>query len=1714
MLVTGNLATVDLSPPPHLSVGLAELFIAQVTRTPNAPALSENGQFWSYQELYTVAASLATTLRHEGVGTETAVGLFMERSAPMVIATLAVVLAGGIYVPLDPTYPAERLAVMCREANVALLLTTADLQKRATFTDAPLHLFTTLSTIQELLTVVATFPSQAAYIMFTSGSTGQPKGITVLHQGVARLVLDNDYVQWKPGDRVAHAANPAFDAATFEIWGAWLNGGTLVILPRETVLNPDTLATALRTNKIDVLLLTTALFNQMVYFNPSLFSTLRYALFGGEAADPNAVRLLLAEGAAVQVINVYGPTETAAFALTYTAQNVPEELNSLPIGTPIRQTTAYIVGADGQLVADGEEGELYVGGVGVARGYTHRPALTAERFVPDGFSGEKGARLYCTGDVVRRRPDGLVEYLGRNDTQVKIRGYRIELGEIEIALQQHPAIRQATVLAQSVSRAGIADKRLVAFVVPRREISSVDEADIQAFLTARLPVYMVPRLYIPLTQLPITPNGKVDRRVLAGLAPALQEQDDSTTISETDGAVLPALAALWERLLGVSNIQPTDNFILLGGHSLLITRLAAQILTRFGVEVGLPDLFGAETLQALATVIEARRTTADPLALPPLTGGNPRREHPLSFPQERIWFLSQLVPDNLAYNFQMSVRWQGKLRPEILQQAFTEVIRRHEALRSTFHDEGGIPVMRVQEPFVPELPIVDMTHIPEAERESAIAEVVRQGVQVVFDVTRLPLVKWVLYRFAPDDHLLLQIEHHFVHDGWSLSILLKEVKSLYTAYCEGQPSPLPELKAQFGDFTRWQREVVSGERYEKLRAYWGKQLADYPAALDLPHDHPRPAQQTMRGDIVRRDLPIELYRRLKRVAQQEGATFYMLLMAAFKSMLYRYTSQEDLVVATGVANRRAPEAEALIGMVVNTLILRTQVQGEEPFNALLQRVKRTTVDAYAHQDMPFERVVEMLQPSRDLSHIPLYQVMFSFHDSAVPLLNLPDVQGRLTEQHNRTAKCDLNIIVIPRPEQQVGAGERGDERITLWWEYSTEIFDKATIEDLLNHYVGLLNAIADAPTTPIAHLPLRLPEDDALYARVNDTHRPYPQNTPLATLFEAQAAKTADAPAIVDGESHLTYQELNRRANRLAHALQAQGVRAGDRVGLWLERSVDNIVALLATVKVGAAYVPLDPTYPIERLAWMVEDSQPRGILTHQRVAGVPIDNYPIWRMDDPEFTAAMPDHTPLVAAQAEPIAYIMYTSGSTGTPKGILIPQKAVARLVLNTNYVEIVPQDGIAHLSNTAFDASTFEIWGALLNGAKVVIINKESALSSARLTEEIRTRGITVMFMTTALFNQIVTHAPNAFASLRTLYFGGEAADANAVRSVLAHQPPAIFGNIYGPTEGTTFSTYYPISSLPTHARTVPIGYPIANGQVDVVDSHHNRVPIGALGELVVSGDGIARGYLNRSELTDQKFGITDEGMRFYRTGDMVRMRRDGALDFIGRRDGQIKLRGFRIEVGEIEHALLSHPSITAATVVVHGEGEERQLVAYWVGEDVLSAGDLRSYLRQRLPEYMLPAFYMRLELLPLNPNGKIDRRALPAPLLSADGGTDVQPPTTASEIQLVAIWQSVLGQEAIGANAHFFEIGGHSLLATRVLARVREQWGTDIPLALLFQHPVLADFAAALDRSAPTVNARLPELRAAEESVSDDSALQAQLDALSPDELAALLAEMEQ
>jgi amino acid adenylation domain-containing protein len=1713
MLVTGNSAPFNWSPPPFLTIGLAELFIAQVHRTPNATALYANGHSWSYQALYDEAVALAGVLRDQGIRTETAVGLFMERSAPMVIATLAVVLAGGAYVPLDPAYPAERLAVMCQEAKVALVLTSDELQARATFSTVSVRTLTDLPVAGTKTPLPATDPRQAAYIMFTSGSTGQPKGITVLHSGVARLVLDTNYAHITPGDRVAHAANPAFDAATFEIWGALLNGATLVILSRDTVLNPTALATAIREHSLDFLLLTTALFNQMVYHDPTLFSTLRYALFGGEAADPHAVRLLLANTPPPYVVNGYGPTECTTFALTYTATEVQPEAPSLPIGTTINHTTAFIVGEDGEIVPDGVIGELYLGGVGLARGYSHRPALTAERFVPDAFSGDAGARLYRTGDLVRRRPDGLVEYIGRNDTQVKIRGYRIELGEIEVALQRYPAVRQAAVLAQTISRDGIADKRLVAFIVADEGNAPFNDAEVQAFLATHLPTYMVPRLYVRVAKLPVTPNGKLDRRALDPLAPAFHDEEAPSPSDDDANGVLPALAAIWERLLGVSNVKPTDNFILLGGHSLLITRLAAQIRTRFEVEVGLPDLFGAETLADLAALIEERQTTTDPLALPPLTRGEVSEAYPMSFPQERIWFLSQLIPDNLAYNFQMSVRWQGNLRTDILQQAFTEIIRRHEALRSTFHSEDGIPVLRVQPPFVAEVPIVDMTHIPEGEREAAIAEVVRSGVKVVFDVTRLPLVKWVLYRFAPDDHVLLQVEHHFVHDGWSLSVLMKELKALYTAYAQGQPSPLPELQAQFGDFTRWQRQVVSGERYERLRAYWGAQLADYPPALEMPLDHPRPAQQSMRGDVVKLDLPKSLYHRLKGVAQQEGATFYMLLMAAFKSMLYRYTSQEDLVVATGVANRRAPEAEALIGMVVNTLILRTQVAGDEPFNALLRRVKRTTVEAYAHQDMPFERVVEMLQPTRDLSHIPLYQVMFSFHDSAVPTLNLPEVRGRLTEQHNRTAKCDLNIIVIPRPEQQVGAEEAGDERVTLWWEYSTDVFERATIEDLLNHYVALLEAIAEAPATPIAHLPLRLPSDDGIYAHINDTQRAYPKDTSLATLFEAQVAQNPHAVAVADGDSRITYDDLNRRANRLANALQAQGVIAGDKVGLWLERSVDNIVALVAVVKLGATYLPLDPSYPAERLAWMVEDSQPRGIIRHGRVATTHSADCPQWQMDDPAFTAEMPDHNPPTVTESEPIAYIMYTSGSTGTPKGILIPHRAVARLVLNTNYVNILPEDGIAHLSNTAFDASTFEIWGALLNGARVVVIAKETALSTAHLSAEIATQGVTVMFMTTALFNQIATHAPTAFSGLRTLYFGGEAADANAVRTVLAHQPPATFGNIYGPTEGTTFSTYYPITTLPTGARTVPIGYPVANTQLAVVDAHDSRVPVDALGELVLYGDGIAHGYLNRPELTEQKFGMTADGVRYYRTGDVVRLRRDGALDFVGRRDGQIKLRGFRIEVGEIEHALLSHSAITAATVMVHGEGEARQLVAYWVGSDELTATELRTYLRERLPEYMLPAFYMRLAAVPINPNGKIDRRALPAPTLSADMAEHLQPATTETEHRLVAIWQSVLDQETIGANAHFFEIGGHSLLAIRVVTRVREQWGMDIPLALLFQHPVLADFAAALDRSTPTSGTAMPELRAESNTAPDDADLHAQLDALSPEELAALLAEME-
>jgi amino acid adenylation domain-containing protein len=1039
---------------------------------------------------------------------------------------------------------------------------------------------------------------------------------------------------------------------------------------------------------------------------------------------------------------------------------------------------------------------------------------------------------------------------------------------------------------------------------------------------------------------------------------------------------------------------------------------------------------------------------------------------PLSYAQQRLWFLDQLTPGSPVYNIPAAVQFTGSLDAQALERCFDEITRRHEILRTTFTTVDGNPAQIVGRHRPGRLRLVDLSELPPDEREAQVSQLAVEESQRPFDLTSGPLLRVTLYRMGADKHVLLLVTHHIISDGWSTGVLIREVAALYQAFLRGKPSPLADLPIQYADYARWQRKHLQGERLESLLDYWKRRLEGCPHLLDLPTDRPRPAVASFRGAHQLVAPSRKFSDAVKALGQQERATPFMTLLAALQTLLYRYIGQEDICVGTPVTGRNRGETEGLIGFFVNTLVIRTDLSGDPSFRELLGRVRESALGAYAHQELPFETLVEKLQPERSMSHTPIFQVSFTYKNGFTEALELPGLTLRRVELEHQTTKFDLAVGATETP-----AG------LSLSVGYNTDLFNDDTIARLLGHYRILLKgAIAD-PDQRVSDMPLSTEvERRRLLSEWNDTVSGYPRDKCVPELFEAQVERRPDAIALVVEEEQLTYRELNRRANQLAAYLGKLGVGLEMPVGFCLERSLEMVVGILGILKSGGTYVPLDPTYPRERLAFMLEDTRTPVLLVQQRlIEHLPEQEARVVRIDaDWELIARENDANPASGATADHLAYVIYTSGSTGRPKGIAIPHRAINRLVFNTNYIEIAPEDRMALASNSAFDAATFELWGALLRGARLVGIGREVALSPRDLAAEIEAQGISVMFLTTALFNQIAREVPAAFGSMRRLLFGGEAVDLNLVKEVLKDKPPARLLHVYGPTESTTFTTWYPVQELPGGAATVPIGRPLANTQVYLLDRNLQPAPVGIAGELYIGGDGLAWGYFNRPELTAEKF-IPNPfrgkgGGRLYGTGDLGRYWPTGEIEFLGRLDHQVKIRGFRIELAEIEAVLAQHPAVREAAVLVReGMAGEKRLVAY-VALDSGGAPtgvELRSYLRQKLPEYMTPSVFVELDALPLTPNGKVDRGALPAPdhanLARPELAGVYVAPRTMVEETLAGIWSKVLGVTQVGAHDSFFDLGGHSLLATQAISRVREAFRLELPLRSLFEAPTVAGLA---------------------------------------------------
>ncbi len=1645
---------------------------AQTARTPDAVAVNCEGASLSYSALVTRARRLAGHLRRLGVGADVPVGICMGRSLDMVVGLLAILEAGGAYVPLDPSYPAERLAFMLEDALAAGAPVLA--QSHAAERIEPLLPPGVRLVLPEAGEATiglpeepeALSPDHLAYVIYTSGSTGKPKGAMNTHRAIVnRLLWMQETYRLTASDAVLQKTPMSFDVSVWEFFWPLMVGARLVLARPEGHKDPSYLAGLIEEQEVTTLHFVPSLLQIfLTEEGPERCRSLRRVIASGEALPGELRRRFFDRLRPVELHNLYGPTE-AAVDVTFHACNPGENGPTVPIGRPVANAGIHLLDRDLQPVPIGVAGELHIAGVALGRGYLGRPGLTAERFVPDPFAAHPGDRLYRTGDLARRRPDGEVEYLGRVDHQVKIRGVRIELGEIEALLARHPGVREAVVLARE-DQPG--EPRLAAYVVPRGEGAAPE--DLRRFLGAHLPEAMIPASVTFLEALRLLPNGKVDRKALPAperAAPA-GFQAPRTPVEEM-------LAGIFCELLRVERVGAEDGFFELGGHSLLAMQLVSRIRGAFDVEVPVRVVFDAPAVRDLADRVEQAMRAAEggllPAIAPQVRGG----EAPLSFAQQRLWFLDQLDAGSAAYNLPLVLRLEGALDAAALAASFQEIARRHDTLRTTFILAGGEVVQSIapQGPFP--LPAVDLSGLAGPRRGFEARRLVREELRRPFDLWRGPLLRAALLALAAEDHLVLLNMHHISSDGWSMGVLVRELGALYGAFSRGLPSPLPELPIQYADFARWQRHWLAGDVLENELGYWRERLRGLPPLLELSTDRPRPAVQTFAGRSRSFDLGEGLLGRVLDLSRRQRATLFMTLLAAFQALLSRHTGQDDLVVGTPIAGRNQLQTEGLIGFFVNTLMLRADLAGDPRFADLVGRAREAALGAYAHQELPFEKLVEELRPERSLGHSPLFQVMFGMQNTPAEALVLPGLAVSMPRTEDETAKFDLSLFL----------GEAAG-RLAASFNYNTDLFNGVTIERLWNGFGRLLTAAVEAPERRVSELPLLgEAERHELLVEWNDTGSPYPASASLQELFEAQVRSTPDAPALLfatsAGESTTSYGELSHRANRLAHRLRGLGVGPESRVGLCFERSPEMVIALLGILKAGGAYVPLDPDYPGERLAFMMEDSGLRWLIGDEQT----VTRLPHRLMDGMELillkgsssdVLAFSANNPPVTTAGSSLAYVMYTSGSSGRPKGVGVPHRAVVRLVHKTGYADFGPGQVFLQLAPISFDASTLEIWGALLHGSPLALMPAH-AFSLEELGRALERYRVTTLWLTAGLFHQLVEHNLELLRPVRQLLAGGEALSAPHVRRVLSELPDTRLINGYGPTENTTFTCCYPMQGPERIGSSVPLGWPIANTQVQMLDPHGQHVPIGVAGELCTGGAGLARGYLGRPDLTAERFipnPFGEQGGRLYRTGDRARSLPGGEIELLGRIDQQVKIRGFRIEPGEIESLLAEHPEVRAAAVVVREDlPGGRGLVAYVApaAGAAPEAAALRSFLRTRLPEHMVPTHVAFLEGLPLTPNGKVDRRALaqaaPAPGLGSEAPA-VAPRSPIEEL-LAGIFAELLRAERVDVEESFFDLGGHSLLATQLVSRVRDVLGVEIAVRGVFETPTVTGLAAAVERA---------------------------------------------
>ncbi|MEO7195211.1 MAG: amino acid adenylation domain-containing protein, partial [Pseudonocardiaceae bacterium] len=1663
-------------------LALPELMQAAVARTPDAQAVifrAETGEAESisFAELGSRANRLAGLLIGLGAGPERIVALALPRSVEIIVAQLAVAKAGAAFLPIDPAYPTERIAFMLDDARPVLVLT-----QTALAAGLPSHAAGRVLILDDPDTVAAvaamadraptdtdrTTPlslTHPAYVIYTSGSTGRPKGVVVSHAGLAGFAAaEAEHFRVGPGDRVLQFASPSFDASVLELCMSLPVGAALVVPPPGPLLGEELAEVLARHGVTHALIPPAALATVPDEVAATGLPEFRTVIVGGEACT---VDLVTRWAPGRRMINAYGPTESTVVA-TWSQALMPGKVP--PIGRPIPNTRSYVLDGVLRPVPVGVPGELYLAGAGLARGYLNRPGLTAARFVANPY-GVPGSRMYRTGDLVRWTVDGELLFVGRVDEQVKIRGFRIELGEIEAVLAGHPDVSQVAVV---VVGAEPADKRLVAYVVA---VGTAEGPLLRAHASTMLPDYMVPSAFVLLDQLPLTANGKLDRRALP--APEWTGSTAGYVAPRTEAEFV--VARIWAEVLGVERVGIKDNFFELGGDSISSIRVASRLRAAFEVELSPRVIFSNSTVDALAAAMPAAAgaltAAAGALTAIPViarSGESAPFRAQQSFAQQRLWFLHAFERDGAEYATRVGLRLYGELNVDALRVAFTELVARHESLRTTFEEADGRGVQVVHPPQRVPLPVLDLSDLEQPERSAEFERVLVAEGNEPFDLSCGPLMRVRLVWLGAGDHALVLVLHHIITDGWSMGVLLGELSVLYRAAVHHEAADLAPLPVQYADFAVWQRAALSGPLLADGLAYWRRQL-DALAPLELPTDRPRPAMRTSAGAMHEFVVPVEVTTALKELGRRVDGTLFMTLVAACQVLFARWSGQEDIAVGTVVSGRDRAELERLIGFFVNTVVLRSRVTLDHTFRELLAGVRETVLDAFVHQQVPFERLVDELSPVRDTSRTPLFQAMVLLQNAPGRPPELTGLEVSGLELPVNSANFDITVEF-----QEVG------EVLAGAFTYNTDLFDAATIERMVGNLLVLLGGIAAGPDRPVGELPLLVEaERYQLLTSWNDTHREV-SGAVLPALFESQVARTPDSVALICGgagsaQVELSYRELNERANRLARVLIARGVGPEQLVGLALPRAAEMVVALLAVVKAGAAYLPLDVSHPPARIAFICADAGPSVVLsTRENSVRLPAEVVRLVIDDVPtvEQIAGYPSHDITDAERTAPLwdthpVYVIYTSGSTGTPKAVVVPHAALANFL--DSMAERLRLDRCTRLlavTTIAFDIAALELYLPLLTGSTVVVA--PDASDPAALGQLIIDTDVTIMQATPSLWQSIISTHPQDVRGLRMLT-GGEVlppALAAAMRELGSEVT-----NLYGPTETTIWST----ATRLTTPGAPTIGKPIGNTQTYVLDARLRPVPIGVPGELYLAGHGVARGYLRRPGLTATRFLANPydaPGQRMYRTGDLARWLPGGELAYLGRVDEQVKIRGFRIEPGEIESVLKSQRGIAQAVVIARetpaasAHSPHHQLVAYLVSAPGTPAPDpasLRAELRKTLPDYMVPAVFVTLDALPLNANGKVDRKALPAPEGANEPVAEYVAPRTATEEILAGIWSEVLGVEQVGVRDNFFELGGDSILSIRVMSRVRVAFAVELSPRVLFVDPTVAGLAVAVAES---------------------------------------------